>query len=788
MNYKPLLISNFRIGLDEAAEPWLIPREAFPLIKNAHVYRGVLEKIRGYDVYARMCYRVTEVLGPAPNDVRVTYPNPAGTLTYTPASNNIVVWSAINNIATIAETFVYQSDGAANVLNLVSNLAGTGTVNIATKAITVTFNTPPAQVPALGNIYNHVYVSYDVLATDIRTPGDDLDIMGIKQYYAANGGQDIIVFDTYRAGKVITIDSVYVGTAQGADNAITEIPHEVQVNPLVPTPAFDGIVTVFTGSLSSTVFPGSVVIKVWSVANALLGTIVDNGIGALTGSLLAGTASFIDYSTGNWTLTFTAAPLATSYMTVSYCDFGDYWTGDYTNFFSTCNYIQQSSLSYFLFATNGVDPVRYYDGTCFNILPIQFVSAPHSFVNDITTCLHVAINRDRLLLLHPTVSGSIRNNDIYWSVVFDPLDFSNNEHLPAPTSEPIRAFSFINTDMIVRFANSERVFRYTSDAFSPFRWDSTNNVWRTDTRYSTINYDKYFTAIGKPAIVASDGVNMQRADEIIPDFTLNDRALYEGPVISIDQTSIGQCYGERFDDFKEGWLCFKQWTTDQGEDIQRSDAVLAFNYVDDTYAVYTFPFNCLGFGTVTSVDTWGNNYDRWIAAEYAWGSFYEDFNALVDLGGDRQGIVYTIGKSSFRVDQEGNPTPVLIDVLSKNFNPFVDEGELCRLGYVDLFVSSYAETKLRVQVYRDDTMSLGPDGNPTGAYYETTLTLTPFDSMSPTTAQNKIWKRVYVNGVAREHTLRFYQSEDDFETPEQDQPVRIHAIVLYVKPAGRIFN
>lgn len=778
--YQPFAISNFRTGFDEAVEPWLLPKDGYQILKNAHLYRGVIEKVPGYDIFARMSYRETIELSPAPDGVETVF---TGTLNYTPSTDNFSAQAATNNAATTFEVFSYDSDTNPDIINLISTGGGTGTVNLTTLAVELTFNTPPAEVPMGANLYNAVIFSYDFLATNVASAGDR-DIMGIKQYYAQNGSREIIVFDTNRAGKVITLTSPLIATAALADNGIEEIPHEVHASAVTVVPAFNGAAVTFTGSVAAPVVPGSVSFILYSNTPAVLTTITDNGIGALTGVGTPTATGFINYFTGAWTLTFSVAPAATDTLNTSVCNYGTTFTGDYTNFFSTQNY------NYNMFITNGVDNIRYYDGACILFYPAQITSAINSFTYDVTTCLHLCVERDRLVLFYPTtvLEGQLPNVAI-WSEIFNPLSLRNNERLPAPTSEAIKLWSRINSDVVVRFANSERVFRYTGDAFSPFRWDTTNSIWRTDSRYSDINYDSYFTAVGKPAIVGSDGVNMQRADEIIPDFTLQDRALIDGPVISIDQTSIGQCYGERFDDFKEGWLCFRKndkFNPNSGT-VQRSDHVLAFNYLDHTYAVYEFPFNCLGFGQVSSVDTWGNNFDQWIQADYAWVTFFENLDALVDLGGDRNGVVYTLGNYNDKVDEEGVREPILFDVITGNFNPFIDQGELCRFGYLDLFVSANAETKLRVQFFRDDTLYEAPDGTPAGAYQETTLTFLPTDSMSPTQAQTKVWKRVYVGAVAREHTIRLYQNEDDF-ADSQNQPVRIHGLVLYMKPAGRIFS
>lgn len=777
--YQGFSISNFRTGFAEAVEPWLLPRDAYQIVKNAHLYRGVLEKIAGYDLYARMSYRETIALTPAPNGVNKVF---TGTLNYAPSTNNITAQAATNAGATTKETFTFASSTAPDIINLVSVGTGVGTINTTTLAVSLTFDVAPAIVPGGFNV---VSITYDYVTSDILMPAFDLDIMGIKQFFNRNGSQDILIFDTRRVGKSVVLSGVTASLA-GSDNGITEIPHESQNEDVTTTPAFNGAALTFTGSLGANVVPGTVNMILYSVAPAVKTTITDNGAGLLTGVGAPTATGFINYVTGAWTLTFSAAPLANDTLNVIACVYGDVFTGDYTNFFSVANY------QFNAFITNNVDPIRYYDGTCLRFLNTNLSTKPiNSLSYDITKCLHVAINRERLLLLAPTVSGQLEPSSIYWSVPLNPFNFitaNGAGDLEAPTSESIRLFFFINSDMIVRFASSERVFRFTGDSFSPFRWDTTNNIWRCDTRYSAINYDSYGTSVGKPAIVASDGVNVQRADEIIPDFTLNNRVLFEGPIISIDQTSMGQCYGERFDDFKEGWLCFKQFDSQVSNEIQRSDNVLAFNYLDQTYAVYTFPFNCLGFGTVTSSDTWGNNFDLWGDADYAWGSYYESKDALIDLAGDRNGVVYTLGNTNTRTLPDGTRAPVLFDVISKNFNPFIEAGELCRLGYLDIFVSANNASKLRVQFYRDDTLFELPDGTPSGFYQETILTFTTTDSMSPNTPQTKVWKRIYVGAVAREHTFRFYQAEGDFAGNQLNQPIRIHAIVPYFKPAGRIFN
>ena len=770
--YQKFPIQNFRTGFAEDVEPWLLPRDAYQILKNAHLYRGVIEKIGGYELYAQFSYTETITLSPAPDGITTQF---TGTLNHSPSTNNILAQSATNVGATTREFFIYISDTDPNIINLESSGMGTGTINLTTLAVELNFAVPPAIVPGG---YNAVILTYDYLASDVTT---ELDIMGIKPYYKSDGGQDVLVFTTKRLGRVVTLTGL-IATAALSDNGITEIPHEVQAESVVTTPVFDGITLTFTGTLAAPIVPGEVNFELYdnAVPAVLLCTVTDNGIGLLTGVGTTTATGFVNYATGSWTLTFSIAPAATDKLNSMVCVFGDVFSGDYTNFFSVANY------EYNAFITNNIELIRYYDGTCLKFLNTNLSSKPGVLSYDITKTLHVAIFRNRLLLLLPTVEGVTEQNAVYWSSNGFPLDFTNDEQAFAPTSESIRLFFYITSSLVIRFESSERTLTFTGDEVEPFRFDTTNSIFRCDTRYSAINYDSYGTSVGKAAIVASDGVNVQRADEIIPDFTLNDRALIEGPIISIQQTSIGQCYGERFDSFKEGWLCFKNFNSADSGLIERSDSILAFNYIDKTYAVYTFPFNCLGFGSVTSIETWGNNFDFWDQAKYNWASFYESKDALIDLGGDRNGKVYTLGKGNSQTDANGNVVPVLFDVITKNFNPFIEDGQLCLFGYMDLFVSANTTTKLRVQVYINDIMTLGVDGNPINPAFETILSFTPTDGMSPSTIQSKIWKRVYVNITAKEHTIRFYQDAVDFDDP--NQIVRIHCMNLYMKPAGLIFN
>lgn len=771
IDYQKFPISNFRIGYDEAVEPWLLPKDAYQVMINAHLYRGVIEKIEGYNLYANMTNRIVQSLG-TPDGMTKSF---TITLAHQPSSTNFFAFGEII-VGTSAETFMYQSDASNTLINLVGSAGGSGTVNLTTKAVTIIFNTAPPS-----GTYSTIFFVYDY---DVTTNA----IMGIKQYFTNVGGQQIMIFDTKRVGIITPLLGTALQLQEMCPYSVEEIPHDYLQSAIFTG---DDMTLTFSGTLDAKSFlPGSVVILQFTSAGvSVAGSIKDNSFGGLTGSFGAVTVTgSINYSTGAYTVTFSVAPTAGNVFDATVDLYGDLFTGDFTNFFSVTNY------QYYAFFTNYVDPIFYYDGSFIHYLntilaaPTRITAASGKPNNlGITTCLHVTTNRERLLLLSPTLSvGGKQVSAIYRSTTGQPLDFTNGGILIAPTSEPIRTFSYINTDLVVRFASSERIFKYTADNFAPFRWDTTNSLWDCDAPYSAINYDAYFTSVGKPAIVASDGVNVTRADEQIPDFTDPTVLSQQTPMPFMSQTSIAQCYGERFDDEKEGWLCFNSSPVDENGPTA-SDNILAFNYLDDTYAVYSFPFSCLGFGTIINVQTWGTITTYWENMEYNWDSYQIQKKSLVDLAGDQFDRVFALRQGNTLTNVDGSVSPVLMNVITKNFNPFIDDGQLARLGYIDLFVSAYNTTTLRVQFFVNDQLYVDGNGVIQGYYQETLLQFNTTDAMSPNTNQTKVWKRIYVGAVGKIHTIRFYQNIDDFgETNEQ--PVYIHGMILYMKPAGRIFN
>lgn len=785
MTYQPFLIGNFRSGLNMAAEPWLIPRDAFQSLINARLYRGVVSKVSGYTPFTKTYEGVISELDPVPDGVNIKF---TATLPRTPRTVNFAGYSVITTGLT-SEIFTYGSFVFPLVI-LVGSNGGSGTLDLATKELKITTGVAP---PIGSTVFFQYWANPRIGFT--RYP-----IVGIHPFFGPLGEAQTLIFDTQKLCTVVPQDlpggSSIFGDIEGLNVAAVETPHDYYSSAVI---VGDSATVLFSGTIPGPISPGTVNFYQFlptgepvpaSSFDAGAANISDNGFGALAGTGSSSGTGAINYYTGAWTYTFTIAPALGDYFDATVGIFGQIFNGEFNDFFSVANYQNKA------FFCNNVDPVFYYDGrsvrylrTNLTVTPITSAGGiPNNTSPYITSALHVFVNRERLLLLSPKVIVAVAGNTlqstaIYWSNTSNPLSWTNGGSIFAPTSQPIVTAGFVNSDLIVRHTSSEYICRYTGDAFGPFRLDPTNNIWSCASPFGTISYDSYITSIGMSAIVGSDGWNVKRVDEAIPDFTDAYRIADQYPIPYLAEQYIANAYGHRFDSLKEGWLCYAS------EDSEGENGhVLAFNYLDGTYSIYEFPLNCLGSSTSASFSqTWGNSYDLWEDAFDTWGNYQKHKGSAIDLGGDLDGLIYEMDSGTklgkFGSDSGKN---FYLDIITKDFNPFIEQGQLCRLGYIDFLVSgSPVKSSFTVRVYCNNNITnffgLLPDEELSvsqEAAYKSISTIS-------LNTQEKVWVRVYVGLVAQSHTIRIFQAP---ESTTKSLSFSLHAMILYMQPAGRLFS
>jgi hypothetical protein len=816
-NYQPFLISEFKTGLFNYLQPWIRPNEAFEPLNNAYVYRGGLYKRNGYQPWAigtptgtlsigtgdGITLQFTGTLTALPiqdgsftatDGVETIIDNGDGTLESGLGGNGFINYStgaytinfatapalaapitasySISNSHLTYQDFLQTGNGTAGPYNgallvfpivpgtfnpfngvesftdngqgvLTGSLGGTGTIVYSTGVYSITFNT--SFVAGV-----NIYANYSP-ASNISRP-----IMGIMQW--TNESTDmanLVVADTRRASLFVDNTDSFVPL-----NTISQT-YTVQNGSTAP----------FTFNLGFTaVFPYTNALTPYTVTVSYPGgSMTDNGSGGFTGvspGNMKPATSTVNYTTGVIVVNFTVVPPpppppvpAGTVFTVTATLAGDYFTGDFSNFFNWVNW--QGSL-YF---TNNVDPITAFNGTNIYRPPFSITQADYnSFTNDIATCLELDVYKNRFLVQRPTLTtaatpvgtNSLLGQTIYWSAILNPINLVSDVtgqggFLEAPTDDFLQCSSYLRDQFVVFFTNTTWTFRYTGSDFAPFRWDKINSSKSTNAPYAAIDYDERITSIGYKGLIASDGVNVQRYDlNIIDQF------------MKIDQAWVGQCFGIRFDNINQSWMLYPSLGN------QMSTNALVYNFLETTWSIFDMPMSCLGLYFETKDITWAEcvagakPVSNWESANsVSWDTYLAQSRMPTLLGGGQDGVVYQLN-----IGDTDNGAPITADIISTRWNPFVGAGQKVQFGYIDFYYQAFPTGEapvMDIQFYVNNSTSPAA-----------TRTLT----MDGLIENDYAMKRIYINSIGE-----FLRME---MTSNSDSPFKIIGLVLWARPAGRL--
>ena len=450
------------------------------------------------------------------------------------------------------------------------------------------------------------------------------------------------------------------------------------------------------------------------------------------------------------------------------------FTGTISNFFNYTNWAASDEADSILYMANNKDPITLWDGSTAT-QPDFFIFADDS--NKITTALDVKVYNNRLLAILPTyATGGSQNQTIAWSAVLDPTNFVNNiagngGFLIAPTSDVIQSAEFIRNDLIVFFSNSTWLFRFTGNAFEPFRWQQLNGSKNINAPYGSVNYDQRATAIGNTGLLACDGVNVQRYDIPIIDY-------YES---NFDQQYYPQSFSQRYDNLNQSWTLYVSSSSNRtdfplvGGVAPGSDMALIYNFVENTWATYSWsiPLTCLGLFNKPGSQTWESlsvsPENEWENMKQPWNFYAAQKDAIVLLAGDTTGNVWMMDDESMVTD---NGTSIVPDIVSTRWNPIIDLGQKTQFGHIDIYYQIVSEDSSNpIQVDLNFYIDNADYGTAAPAVTKT-LTLD-----GPENADYS-FKRIYINLIGE-----FIQMEID---PSVDSFMQFVGFILWARPAGRL--
>lgn len=481
----------------------------------------------------------------------------------------------------------------------------------------------------------------------------------------------------------------YSGFANGTKSIYTESRMVHQIADVAPaTGAIDGANRTYTWTLTTPVARGRVVITGSNPVQVL----VDDGMGAFTGPGV-GT---INYTTGAVSVTFTVAPAVASTVLLTYSyhqglpvmgimsfyptnnerqlvvadtryinrynpatdrldDISPAYTfnGGATDFWSWVNYANASSVPRLVFSNGTVgDVIQQYDGT-------TVAAYTKVFAGGTLNARQIFNVRDRLVLFQTIEAGVLFPRRIRISGTGANCDVFDNTapgagFIDIPDNTWFFGAAFNRDDVMFFTEGSTWMLKYTGNDVVPFTLEKVDGSRGSGAAFSVISYLNRTLAVSPRGIIISEGYEVARFDDNIPDFTFND----------INTDFFLHCFAGFLDEERDVYLLYpsegvvKPALLVNGE----SDRILTINFEEDNYAVYRIPLSCMGNFVTKIIVLWSdlttvNGFPDWnsLTEKYGnWAAFPFSKGDPISIGGGHKGEIWRLN------DTQSEDNPVMI--------------------------------------------------------------------------------------------------------------------------------
>lgn len=480
----------------------------------------------------------------------------------------------------------------------------------------------------------------------------------------------------------------YSGFANGLKSIYTESRMIHTLASVTPaTGAIDGVNATYTFNLTTPVARGRVTIA----GNNPVQSVTDDGNGAFTGT---GTGT-INYTTGAVSITFTLPPAIASTVLATYSYHqglpvmgvmsfyptnnvrqlivadtryvnrynpttdrlddiaaGTY-TGGATDFWSWVNYADPSSVPRLLFA-NGVvgDVIQQYNGT-------TIAAYTKTFAGGTLNARQIFNVRDRLVLFQTIEAGVLFPRRIRISGTGANCDTFDNTapgagFIDIPDNTWFFGAAFNRDDVIFFTEAATWMLKYTGNDVTPFILEKIDGSRGSAAAFSVLSYLNRTIAASPRGLIISDGYQVERMDNNIPDFVFD----------SISNQNFTRCFSGFLDEERDVYLIYpsegevKPPLLTNGE----SDRILVINFEEDNFAIYRLPLSCMGNFQVSISIAWSdltaaNGFPNWdaLSAQYSnWNAFPFSRGAPLSIGGGHKGEVWRLNN----VESEDNPQKI----------------------------------------------------------------------------------------------------------------------------------
>jgi len=649
-----VFIGNFKSGLVNNVLPFNINNDAFPTLYNMYSWRGRVKRKRGTEFLGQLQRQLQS--DSTPNNWQVGAigtTNGAGNL-----SVNLITVFSLGSTSSITPGSITLTDGTNTYTEpatpngtLVGVPGGTGTINYATGALTITGGA----------------LTSDVIGTFSYFPG--LPVMGLRDYsYNASATVPpsvniypfLLAFDTkysYQFFQSASNSNFYsVSFYKASSNPVTWSGLDHQ---LFWTTNYQGALWATNNKPGLHIQP----IKTITVGNP---TVIDTTAahGLITGDyvwfneITGADAGLLNGQTAQVTV------VTNTQFTVAID--------------TTAKAINNSGIFQTLTATSGSgDGIRWYDGDCTATtgLPVTNGVGWVNFappltetsvsIDDKTSALYYLVGalvimpfKDRLLFFSPWIQTSSSGTAIqladtvlwswngtpYYTTLTPAGETSNVKayyqdqtglggNLPAGIGNPISTVGDNEDALLIGFGGDGLKARliYSNNDFDPFILYRINSELPSDSTFSTVVMDQGMLDLGQYGLTITDQQSCSRIDLAIPDEVFNINRLTNGT----DRVNAVR-------DFLKEWVYFS-FPVD-GNKIKFPTRTFLYNYRDLTWAVLKENFTAHGTFRPRIQKSWlttgFTSWDTWVEPWNA--GISEPFFPII-IGGTPQGYVLKKG-------------------------------------------------------------------------------------------------------------------------------------------------
>lgn len=487
----------------------------------------------------------------------------------------------------------------------------------------------------------------------------------------------------------------YSGFANGTESTYCESRMVVNVAGAAMTGAIDSANTTYTLTASTPVRRGTFTVTGTTPAQ----TATDDGEGGFTGDVSAGT---IDYTTGDVSITFDAAPTAgtvtatydyhqgfpvmgimnfytsanvrqllvadTTYVNIynpatdrlDDISSGTAYNGTAQDFWSWVNYETSASVARLLFCNGVVGDVIQQYTTAGGIAAY----AP-TFTTGTLNARQMFNVRDRLVLFQTIEAGTLYPRRIRISGTGANVDNFDDTaggagFIDIPDNTWFYGAAFNRDDILFFTEAATWMLKYTGNDINPFALEKIDGSRGSSAAFSVISYLNRTIAASPRGLIISDGYKVERMDESIPDFVFNS--------MNPSQDAFESVYSGFFDEDRTVYMLYPS----QGDvrpalvAANSSDRILTINFDEDNYSVYKIPLSTVGNFQLSLTVTWAdltaaNGVGDWdvLAEKYNnWNAFPFSKGAPISIGGGHKGEIWRM------TDTQSEDNPQKIRALS----------------------------------------------------------------------------------------------------------------------------